>query len=42
MIIKIKSLSRFVTQKPNASLLLFIATVAAVVLANSPLAEPYG
>ena len=38
---KIKTLSRLLTQRPNASLLLFMATIAAVVLANSPLAESY-
>ncbi len=41
MITKIRSLSRFVTQKPNASLLLFLTTIAAVVLANSPLVGAY-
>ena len=41
MITKIRSLSRFVTQKPNASLLLFLTTIAAVVLANSPLVDAY-
>ena len=41
MIIKTKSLSRLIRQRPNASLLLFIATIAAVVIANSPLAESY-
>ena len=41
MITKIRSLSRFVTQKPNASLLLFLTTIAAIVLANSPLVDAY-
>lgn len=33
---KLKPLSHFVIQKPNASLLLFLATIAAVILANTP------
>lgn len=41
MLIKTKSLNHLIRQKPNASLLLFIATISAVVIANSPLAESY-
>lgn len=37
----LKPLHRFAIQKPNASLLLFMATIVAMVLANSPFAEVY-
>jgi len=37
----LKPLQRFATQKPNASLLLFLATILAMVLANSPWAHFY-
>lgn len=39
--IKIKPLTRFAIQKPNAGLLLFFATIAAIVLANTPLGVYY-
>ncbi len=38
---KLKPLSHIVIQKPNASLLLFIAALAAVLLANTPWGEVY-
>ncbi|MEG1545559.1 MAG: Na+/H+ antiporter NhaA, partial [Tannerellaceae bacterium] len=34
-------LRRFAVQKPNASLLLFMATILAMLLANSPWASSY-
>lgn len=37
----LKPLSRFAIQKPNASLLLFMATIVAMILANSPWAHTY-
>lgn len=37
----LKPLRRFAIQKPNASLLLFMATIVAMVLANSPWAAAY-
>lgn len=37
----LKPLRRFAIQKPNASLLLFIATIIAMILANSPWASAY-
>mgnify|MGYP000454700557 FL=1 len=37
----LKPLRRFAIQKPNASLLLFAATIVAMVLANSPWADRY-
>lgn len=37
----LQPLRRFAIQKPNASLLLFAATVLAMILANSPLADRY-
>ncbi len=37
----LKPLRRFAVQKPNASLLLFFATIVAMILANSPLASAY-
>ena len=37
----LKPLRRFAIQKPNASLLLFAATIVAMVLANSPWAHKY-
>ena len=37
----LKPLRRFAIMKPNASLLLFMATIIAMVLANSPLASSY-
>ena len=37
----LKPLGRFAIQKPNASVLLFLATIIAMVLANSPLQENY-
>ncbi|MDL2244082.1 Na+/H+ antiporter NhaA [Parabacteroides sp. OttesenSCG-928-J18] len=37
----LKPLRRFANQKPNASVLLFIATIVAMVLANSPWAHAY-
>ena len=37
----LKPLRRFAIQKPNASLLLFAATIIAMVLANSPWAHKY-
>lgn len=37
----LKPLRRFAVQKPNASLLLFFATIIAMILANSPLASAY-
>lgn len=37
----LKPLRRFAIQKPNASLLLFMATIVAMVLANSPWASAY-
>lgn len=37
----LKPLRRFAIQKPNASLLLFAATIIAMVLANSPWADRY-
>lgn len=37
----LKPLKRFAIQKPNASLLLFVATVVAMLLANSPWAASY-
>lgn len=37
----LKPLRRFAIQKPNASLLLFMATVVAMMLANSPVADTY-
>lgn len=39
--IKIKPLTRLAIQKPNAGLLLFFATIAAVILANTPLGIYY-
>lgn len=39
--IKIKPLTRFALQKPNAGLLLFLATIAAIILANTPLGIYY-
>ncbi|MDR0349410.1 MAG: Na+/H+ antiporter NhaA [Tannerella sp.] len=39
--IKIKPLTRFAIQKPNAGLLLFLATIAAIILANTPLGVYY-
>ena len=39
--IKLKPLSHIVVQKPNASLLLFLSTLAAVILANTPWGEAY-
>ena len=38
---RIKPLTRFALQKPNAGLLLFFATIAAIVLANTPLGVYY-
>lgn len=37
----LKPLRRFAIQKPNASLLLFVATLVAMLLANSPWADTY-
>lgn len=37
----LRPLKRFAIQKPNASLLLFVATILAMVLANSPVADRY-
>ncbi|MDL2282735.1 Na+/H+ antiporter NhaA, partial [Parabacteroides sp. OttesenSCG-928-G06] len=37
----LKPLRRFATQKPNASVLLFVATLVAMILANSPWAHAY-
>ena len=37
----LKPLRRFAMQKPNASVLLFAATILAMALANSPLADKY-
>lgn len=37
----LKPLRRFAIQKPNASLLLFMATIVAMILANSPWAHAY-
>lgn len=37
----LKPLRRFAVQKPNASLLLFLATIIAMILANSPWAHAY-
>lgn len=37
----LKPLRRFAIQKPNASLLLFMATILAMILANSPWEETY-
>lgn len=37
----LKPLQRFATQKPNASLLLFFATILAMILANTPWAYVY-
>lgn len=37
----LKPLQRFAIQKPNASMLLFLATILAMVLANSPLQDRY-
>ena len=37
----LKPLKRFAIQKPNASLLLFGATIVAMILANSPWSESY-
>jgi len=37
----LKPVRRLATQKPNASLLLFLATIVAMVLANSPWASMY-
>lgn len=37
----LKPLRRFAIQKPNASLLLFMATIVAMILANSPWAHTY-
>lgn len=37
----LKPLQRFAVQKPNASLLLFVATIVAMILANSPWAASY-
>ena len=37
----LKPLRRFAVQKPNASLLLFVATILAMLLANSPFADKY-
>lgn len=37
----LKPLNRFAIQKPNASLLLFMATIVAMILANSPWAHTY-
>lgn len=37
----LKPLRRISTRKPNASLLLFLATIIAMILANSPLASAY-
>lgn len=37
----LKPLRRFAIMKPNASLLLFMATIVAMILANSPLASSY-
>lgn len=37
----LKPLRRFAIQKPNASLLLFMATIIAMILANSPWAHTY-
>jgi len=37
----LKPLRRFAIQKPNASLLLFLATIVAMILANSPFANTY-
>lgn len=39
--VMLKPLRRFAIQKPNASLLLFIATILAMILANSPWASTY-
>lgn len=39
--IKIKPLPRFAIRKPNAGLLLFSATIAAIILANTPLGIYY-
>ena len=37
----LKPLRRFAIQKPNASVLLFLATILAMILANSPLQDRY-
>lgn len=37
----LKPLKRFAIQKPNASMLLFVATIVAMLLANSPWASTY-
>ena len=37
----LKPLQRFAIQKPNASVLLFLATILAMILANSPLQDRY-
>ena len=37
----LKPLRRFATQKANASVLLFMATILAMIFANSPWAESY-
>ena len=37
----LKPLRRFAMQKPNASILLFMATILAMLFANSPWAESY-
>lgn len=37
----LKPLQRFAIQKPNASILLFTATILAMILANSSLEEWY-
>ena len=39
--IKIKPLTRLALQKPNAGLLLFVATITAIILANTPLGIYY-
>ncbi|MDL2220993.1 Na+/H+ antiporter NhaA [Parabacteroides sp. OttesenSCG-928-N08] len=39
--VNLKPLRRFAVQKPNASVLLFVATILAMVLANSPWAHAY-
>lgn len=41
LMVILKPLRRFAIQKPNASLLLFAATIVAMVLANSPWADRY-
>ena len=37
----LKPLRRFALQKPNSSVLLFLATILAMILANSPLQDRY-